>query len=208
MQQLSRHGDRPWPLLDRARGRSALLAAAALLLLMLTTAAIAGPGHDHGDEAAPAAAGPALPRFVATSDLFEVVGVVDGKKLTLYLDHAATNEPVKDAKLELELGGAKVQVQPHAEGEFEATLAQELNPGVIPVTATVSTPKETDLLAGELDLHEEQHGEAIKPASPWKKYAMWSAGGIAGLAILAWIAILVRRAGTKRAAVVSSGGAA
>lgn len=207
MQHLSRHGDRPWPPLDRARGRSALLAAVALLL-MLTTAAIAGPGHDHGDEAAPAAAGPALPRFVATSDLFEVVGVVDGKKLTLYLDHAATNEPVKDAKLELELGGAKVQVQPHAEGEFEATLAQELKPGVIPVTATVSTPKETDLLAGELDLHEDKHGAAAAPARAWKTYAIWGAGGIAGLAILAWLARLVRRANDKRAVVVSAGGAA
>jgi cobalt-zinc-cadmium efflux system outer membrane protein len=35
-------------------------------------------GHDHG-EAPAAPAGPALPRFAATSDLFELVGVLDGQ---------------------------------------------------------------------------------------------------------------------------------
>ncbi len=72
----------------------------ALMLGVIALGARAGDGHDHGD-APPAASGPALPRFAAVSDLFELVGVLDGKRLTLYLDHAADNRPVKDAKLEL-----------------------------------------------------------------------------------------------------------
>ena len=112
-------------------------------LALATAALLAAPsvqadaGHDHG-AAAPSAAGPGLPRFVATSDLFELVGVVDGTRLTLYLDHSADNSPVKGAKLELELGGTKVNAKPGGDGEFEASLAQPLKPGVTPVTATVS----------------------------------------------------------------------
>ena len=81
----------------------------AVLLLSVAWPAWAGEGHDHGD--APAAmVGPALPRFTAVSELFELVGVLDGTHLTLYLDRATDNSPVKDAKLELELGGVKVPV--------------------------------------------------------------------------------------------------
>eukprot|EP01042_Synura_sphagnicola_P021246 gene21246-26993_t len=64
----------------------------ALLLGSLPPTALAGAGHDHG-EAPVAAAGTALPRFAATSDLFELVGVLDGQKIALYLDHAGDNSP-------------------------------------------------------------------------------------------------------------------
>ena len=88
----------------------------------------AGEGHDHG-EAPPAGAGSGQLRFAAVSETFELVGVLNGKRLTLYLDRADDNSPVKDAKLELELGSVKLDVKPRGEGEFEATLAQELKPG-------------------------------------------------------------------------------
>ena len=60
----------------------AALCAAAILA---ASPAWAGPGHDHGD-AAPAAVGQALPRFSAVSETFELVGVLSGKQITLYLD--------------------------------------------------------------------------------------------------------------------------
>ena len=81
-----------------------LLAALSLAVLLLGTSmsATAGEGHDHGD-AAPAAAGTALPRFAAVSETFELVGVLDGKQVTLYLDRFADNAPVRGAKIELEI---------------------------------------------------------------------------------------------------------
>jgi hypothetical protein len=107
------------------------------LLLGLRPADGAGrSGHDHG-EAPAAATGTALPRFAATSDLFELVGVLDGQKIALYLDHAGDNSPVKDARLELDIAGTSVPVTRVAEGEFQATLAAPLAEGVSPVTATV-----------------------------------------------------------------------
>jgi hypothetical protein len=43
---------------------------------------------------------------------------------------------------------------------------QELKPGVVSVAATVIAGEETDLLAGELDMHEEAHAEEDYP-HPW-----------------------------------------
>lgn len=130
-----------------------------LLLGVLPPTALAGPGHDHG-EAPAAAAGTALPRFAATSDLFELVGVLDGKKIALYLDHAGDNSPVRDARLELDIAGTSVPVTRVAEGEFQATLAAPLAEGVSPVTATVAAGTDSDLLAGEIDLHPAAHTDA------------------------------------------------
>lgn len=163
---------------------SALMAAAALSM----STAWASEGHDHG--AAPAAAAnSALPRFTAVSELFELVGVVNGRQITLYLDRYADGSPVKNATLELELSGVKIPVTAHAEGEFQATLAQELKPGVVAVAATVIAGSESDLLAGELDLHGET-AVAEAPHPDWKKILLWGAASLAGLTLL--IAILRR----------------
>ena len=57
----------------------------ALIFTLLSQLAIAGPGHDHGDTA-PQASGSALPRFTATSEDLELVGILNGKLVTLYLN--------------------------------------------------------------------------------------------------------------------------
>ena len=163
------------------------LAGAFLALTILAAVpAVAGEGHDHG-ETPSTAAGTALPRFSAVSELFELVGVVNGRQLTLYLDHAASNAPVTDAKLDLEVGGLKLELKPRAAGEFEATLAAALKPGVTPVTATVTTPTESDLLAGEIDVHglplDAAQADAAHEYS-WKEYAGWALGGIVALGVL------------------------
>ena len=66
-----------------------------------------------------------------------MVGILNGKQLTLYLDRAADNAPVTDAQIELEIGGAKVKAEKH-EDAYEVVLAAEPKPGVLPVTATVT----------------------------------------------------------------------
>jgi hypothetical protein len=133
----------------------------ATLLLGAPLAGWAGPGHDHdhdhGGPAAPSA--PALPRAVASSELFELVAVLDGRQLTVFVDRAATNEPLASAQLELELAGQKLAVQPvdpaqagATGGDFTVTLPAALPPGVHPLTATVTAGADIDLLAGEFDI--------------------------------------------------------
>ena len=179
--------------------------AAALLLVALMLSFGAAPawaagGHEHGD-APVAAAGSALPRFAAVSELFELVGVIDGRKLTLYLDHSATNAPVKDARIELEVGGQKLALTPRGEGEFEAMLAQPLPVGVTSVTATVITPKDSDLLAGEIDLQEAPHSEAEAHVHSRAEQAGWALGGLTALGLLIWIG---RRVMGRRQALAGS----
>ena len=119
---------------------------------------------------------------------FELVGVVNGKQLALYLDRFEDNSPVPDAKLELEVGGRKVPVSVLAPGEYEAQLLEELKPGVTPVTASLQVNGESDLLAGEIDIHEDEHEETTQVG--WVRYLAWAAAAFAaGLAA----AVLVRR---------------
>lgn len=152
----------------------------------------AGDGHDHGDSAKLAPAAAALPRFTATSEAFELVGVVDGKQLTLYLDHAPTNAPVKGAQLLLNIGGAQLAAKAQGDGEFTATLAQEPKPGVTPVTATITAGNESDLLAGEIDIHADEHADS--PAQrTWKFWAAWASGAAAVLGGLAALRTRRRR---------------
>ncbi|MBT2303615.1 hypothetical protein J7E70_24510 [Variovorax paradoxus] len=162
-----------------------MLAGLGLVAAVCAMPAVAADEHGHDHGASAAASGPALPRFSAVSEVFELVGVVDGKQLTVYLDRFGDNAPVKDAKVELEIGGARVALQQHAEGEYEGALAQELKPGVIAVTASIVAGKDADLLAGELDLHEEAAAHD-SPARGWRPYAAWAAGAVVVLAALAW----------------------
>lgn len=156
------------------------------LLLLASITTWAGEGHDDGDAPA-ASAGQALARFSAVSENFELVGVVNGKQITLYLDRTSDNSPVKDAKIELELGGVKVDVKPRGEGEFEATLAQELKPGEIAVSATVIVGKETDLLAGDLDIHQDAHTDETNSAQAWKLYGLWALAVLSAVALMVWV---------------------
>jgi hypothetical protein len=167
----------------------AALAWSALLLAAPWVRADDAHGHDHGPEAPK---GTALPRFAAVSEAFELVGVLDGKHLTLYLDRAADNAPVTDAQMELEIAGARFRAARHGADEYEVTLAAEPQPGVLPITATVSVGSEVDLLAGELEIHEAAHAGAIAHAHPWRGYAAWGVAAFAALAALVFVGRRVR----------------
>ena len=165
------------------------LAALLVAAILVAAPAWAGDGHDHG-AAGPAAVGEALPRFTAVSETIELVGVLSGKQITLYLDRFGDNSPVRGAQIELELGGAKFKAEKQGDDEYEVVLPEAPKPGVLPVTATVTAGNEADLLAGELDIHEEAHGETSAHTHGWKEYALW--GGAAGGALLLLAALLRR----------------
>jgi hypothetical protein len=165
------------------------LAALSAAASFVAVPAWAGAGHDHDHDhggAAPAAVGQALPRFTAESELFELVGVLSGKQITLYLDRFADNSPVRDAQIELEIGGVKFKAEKQGDDEYEVVLPEAPKPGVLPVTATVTAGNEADLLAGELDIHEEAHGDEAAHTHSWTEYAGWAAAGIAAVALLGW----------------------
>jgi cobalt-zinc-cadmium efflux system membrane fusion protein len=61
---------------------------------------------DHGAPPPPFSQSGA-PRAVAATEDFEVVAVLEGKQLVVYVDRFASNEPVAKAKVEIEGAGLK-----------------------------------------------------------------------------------------------------
>ncbi len=160
----------------RARVAGLLLAAA----LFAAPPAHAHEGEDHGAAAAATApATPAAPRFAAASDAYELVGVLSGRQLTLWLDRAATNAPVTAGTLELELGDVKLQARP-AGDTWVATLPAAPAPGTLPVTATVTAEGGSDLLAGELVLAAPGDGHE---APSGRRLGLWAAAAALAAAI-------------------------
>lgn len=165
------------------------LRCAGLLLALGALTAHAGDGHDHG-EAPAAAAGAAAPRFTAESELFELVGVLDGDRVTFYLDRYADNSPVEGAGLEVEFDGRKLALADKGHGVFESDLGAVPEPGVIAVTASVSAADESDLLAGEFDVH---GAEATAASADDHGYAWGTAAAGFGAGVLVVGGLALRR---------------
>lgn len=177
--------------LRKERNMKHLLELLGVLALSLSIAAIAGPGHDHGEGMAPAGTSNALPRFAVSSEAYELVGVLDGKRLTLYLDRADTTAPVEGAKLEVEFGGTRLKLDPKGPGEFEAVLETIPSTDTVPIAATIQAGSDADLLAGELVLHAAHPASVTAGRSGWQRGVLWAAA-VAMLVVL--LAMFLRRA--------------
>lgn len=121
--------------------------------LLLPGWVLAGGGddHSHGPAVAPAAAATAAPlRVEATSELFELVGVLDGDKLVIHLDRYASNEPVTGAKISVEGGPLKATAAVERDGLYTVAAAGLAAPGTHPLVFTVQAGAANDLLTGDL----------------------------------------------------------
>lgn len=156
----------------RLLARFAPVATAALLSLAVQ----AHEGDDHGAASGAASHSTlAEPRFVAESEAFELVGTLEGTRLVLWLDRWADNTPVRDARIELEVGGTKVEVRPRADDPgYEAQLPAPLPEGVHPVSAVIHVGNASDLVAGELDVHGAAQPPAASGAAARGAAARWS----------------------------------
>lgn len=145
--------------------------------------ALAGDGHDHNG-GAPEVTGAALPRFTAVSEAFELVGVLEGKRVTLFLDRFVSNVPVKGAQIELEIAGETFKAQSGRDDSYELTLNAVPKPGVTAVTAMVTAGDEVDLLVGEIDLHETGHAHDAVHRRSLTVQTGWAIGGVAAATLL------------------------
>jgi membrane fusion protein, heavy metal efflux system len=185
-----------WPFGQSILAQSAILIIAILLIATaFLSPALAGEGHDHGD--APAAAiGTTAPRVTSHSDLFELVGMVEGNALKIYLDHYATNEPVTDAKIEVEVGSIKGIATAQADGSYSFKNDVFAKPGELAVSFTVLAGKDTDLLSGELKIGQPADDHAHDhTAKPWLRWAAYASGALV-LAVLAIVALRRRKRST------------
>jgi hypothetical protein len=158
-----------------------------LATFLMAHAAYAHEGHDDTASVPVTVAG--APRVEATSDLFEVVGVVDRGTMTIFLDRYATNEPVVDAKIDIDAGPAKGVAQAKPDGTYTFTHAALGQPGSLPITFTVASSADTDLLTGELVIADPSAVDDRIQTSPMWKGAAWTSGAlilIGAVALLWW----------------------
>ncbi|MCZ7563762.1 MAG: hypothetical protein M5U08_08100 [Burkholderiales bacterium] len=165
------------------------------LVYLFLAALVPGPsafgheGEDHGPPPTPAVQ-TSIPRVAAVSEAFELVGVVSGGNLVVYLDRFPTNAPVTGATLELESGALKALGMAASEpGMYTVPLGALASPGRHALVFSVTVGNESDLLSGTLDISrppDEAHGHA------WSEWLTWTVGGAVLLVGIGWL--VLRRA--------------
>jgi RND family efflux transporter MFP subunit len=125
---------------------------AGLGLLTTIAAAVAHEGHDHGAPP-PAAVTTSNPRVNSQSDAYELVGVLRGDRLGIYLDRFASNEPVTDAKIAVTVGGdEEAQAEAGPDGTYTVMSPRFADEGPLELIFAVTAPSGDDLLIGTLQL--------------------------------------------------------
>jgi biotin carboxyl carrier protein len=189
----------------RPRGRLARLGAAGLACLVVIflglAASVAHEGHDHDDEKSMVAAA-GFPRVAARSDLYEIVGILKDDRLAVFIDDAASNEPIADATVQVTIGDAPaVEARRTPEGVYTVDLPDRKLAGSVEVLFSINAKKGDDLLVDSLTLPQATTVTARQDGG-------WSPGSSAGLVLAALAFGLLfgysRRRGLKLAATTAA----
>jgi RND family efflux transporter MFP subunit len=123
---------------------------AGALLAPVPSGVRAHEGHDHGP--AESVTGPVAPRVSARSETYELVAVLRGERLVIYLDRSATNEPVTTADIAVTIGDATdaVNAEWAAEGTYALIASDLRSSGPIELVFSITGETGDDLLAGTL----------------------------------------------------------
>lgn len=168
-------------------------AASLVCALLLASAALAHGDEDHSAPTATVAS-TLLPRIGVTTDEFELVAVLEPGRLLIHVDRADSNQPVRQAQLEVEGAGVTTHATELAPGVFALSLARPLAAGSYALTFTVQTPDSGDLIAATLAVPPTiaAYSKLAQPVTlatqPW----LWLAGG-AGVALAGMSWALLRR---------------
>ncbi|RBA23664.1 hypothetical protein [Herminiimonas fonticola] len=169
-----------------------------VLYFLLTASAIAAPGAhgpdgEHLDGAGGHVHRDAGPRVETFTESFELVGRLQADELSILIDRYETNEPVLNAKLEVDLNGLKALAKFHADhGDYavdeEHMLKALAKPGKHALIFTLTAGNESDLLEGTLIVSDEVKTEDHSHF-PWG----WSVVALFVVAVLLFAIIRFRR---------------
>jgi membrane fusion protein, heavy metal efflux system len=118
---------------------------------------LAHDGHDHGAPPTPVSTTIA-PRIDASSTLFELIGVFREGKLTLYLDRFISNEPVRDAEIEVETPRGAVKASPNPDGTYHLDAGFAAKGEKHDLIFTVTSAADIDVLTGILTIPADASG--------------------------------------------------
>lgn len=174
----------------------------ATLFLALTTWA-GGDSSDGHTHAAPVPVVPtpmatASPRISTETDQFELVGVLKGKVLTLYLDQFGTNAPVPKAQIEVESAAWKAVATEVSPAVYAVPVELLTQPGKHPLTITVRAGDSADLMNATLDVGPADAASAgVKQTYFWGKWVVWWGAAALALAAVALVGTRRRRHSRK-----------
>ncbi|MEF8714618.1 MAG: hypothetical protein V5B39_13860 [Accumulibacter sp.] len=130
-----------------------LRAVTAAVLFSISWPLLAHEGHDHGAIARPADVRIA-PRFEVRSEEVEMVGVLAGEELVIYLDRADNNAPIQGAQIEVEGQGIKGVATNLADGVYGLSAPALAQAGKYSLMMTVQAGQIADLLSADLLVEE------------------------------------------------------
>lgn len=126
-------------------------------LLLFVSLCMPVQAHER-DVAGADVAGAAITRLIASSDLFEVVGTIEGSTLTLHLGGflgdkpSQPSTPVKNAMVEIESGKIKGVATSNEDGSYRFRSDLFRQRGTVPLAITIANGDDMDLLAANLQL--------------------------------------------------------
>jgi hypothetical protein len=153
-------------------------------------------GHTHAapEPVMPAPLATASPRLSTETDQFELVGVLEGKVLTLYLDQFATNTPVTKAQIEVESGAWKAVATEVSPAVYAVPVELLAQPGKHPLTITVQAGDSADLMNATLEVGSAgAAGAGVQHTHFWGEWAVWWGAAALALAAVALVATRRRR---------------
>lgn len=138
-------------LLSNMRSIAALASVVVAVALLGLVPSVGHEGHDHDDDVAAALVSSTYPRVTAQSELYEVVGVLKGGRLAIYIDQFATNESVTDGKVMVTIGdGEPVEAERAQDGSYSLSSNRLSETGPIEVIFAINAGSGDDLLVGSL----------------------------------------------------------
>ncbi|MFZ5731695.1 MAG: efflux RND transporter periplasmic adaptor subunit [Pseudomonadota bacterium] len=124
----------------------AALCAAVLMSLAVASASQAHEGHSHNDAVPAAPVASAAPRGEIASEQYELVAVARDGQLVVYLDHAASNEPVDAATIEAETPAGRQMLEAKSGEPYRLVAPWSSKPGSYDLVFNVTLNNETEAL--------------------------------------------------------------
>lgn len=158
------------------------------IALLLSAFSVYGHGDEDHSAPAPVVTQSMAPRSAAVTADFELVSVIDGQKLVIYLDKFDTNELVANAKIEIEGAGLNGVAKESAPGVYVLDIASPVAPGKHALTISIETADAADLISTSIEIA--QPNAVVEVAKVWKPQYTW---GALGLLALGAVSVVVRR---------------
>jgi len=161
----------PGPVTDRkstsfgASSRAVILLVLALCCLGVGLA-VAHEGHDEMQPAAALGAA-GLPRLATSSETYEVVAVLEGERLTIYLDRFEDNAPVTDANITVTVNDESVIAQPSGDGTYSISSKRLASRGLVELVFDIKAKDGDDLLIGKFTPAGSAREARSPEAPPW-----------------------------------------